>query len=455
MFTTDVLITVAALIVFAALLYGLRVLKSKTHLSFTLRTAIALVVGIAYGIGVQALFGRPADGGIAGDISSWIGIIGTGFTRALQFLIVPLVLVSVISAIAKNDGSKSAGKQSGRIVTILLVTTAVSAVISIVVTGVFGLSADKLIAFTESTRTPASIPAAILNVIPTNILGALSANSALPVVFLAMVFGFAYLSVKKYKPEAAANFLVAVDTAHVFIMRIVRYVIAFTPYGVLAIIANRVAASSGAAIVQLGLFVGASFVAMIIVFILHLALAAYAGISPVRYLKKTGNALIFAFSSRSSAATLPLTIDSLKNLGVSEANSNLSAALGTTIGQNGCAGVYPTMVAILVGLVQGWNVWSPGFLISLIIAVVIASIGTAGVGGGATNVSLVVLSLLGLPIELVTVLVSVDFIIDMGRTALNVNDSIIAGVLAGKKEGTNDRTILLSDDYSTEQAAAL
>jgi L-cystine uptake protein TcyP (sodium:dicarboxylate symporter family) len=92
------------------------------------------------------------------------------------------------------------------------------------------------------------------------------------------------------------------------------------------------------------------------------------------------------------------------------------------------------MLAILVGLVQGWNVWSIGFLLPLVAYVVIASIGTAGVGGGATNVSLLVLSLLGLPVELVAILISVDFIIDMGRTLVNVSDSILAGLVAEKRE---------------------
>jgi L-cystine uptake protein TcyP (sodium:dicarboxylate symporter family) len=95
-----------------------------------------------------------------------------------------------------------------------------------------------------------------------------------------------------------------------------------------------------------------------------------------------------------------------------------------------------------VGLVQGWNVWSPAFLVPLVLYVVIASIGTAGVGGGAINVSLLVLSLIGLPVELVAVLISVDFIIDMGRTLINVSDSILAGFVAGKLEHEINEDVL-------------
>ena len=178
----------------------------------------------------------------------------------------------------------------------------------------------------------------------------------------------------------------------------------------------------------------ASFTVMLVIFSMHLVIAAVGGISPFVYLRKTAPALLFAFSSRSSAATVPLTIQAKRSLGVGEANANLAAALGTCIGQNGCAGLTPPLIAILVGLVQGWNVWSPAFLVPLVIYVVIASIGTAGVGGGATNVSLLVLSLMGLPVELVAILISIDFIIDMGRTLINVSDSILAGFTVGRWE---------------------
>lgn len=124
----------------------------------------------------------------------------------------------------------------------------------------------------------------------------------------------------------------------------------------------------------------------------------------------------------------------MRSLGVSDINANLAGTLGTCIGQNGCAGMYPTWLAILAGMRQNWDVWTPQFLIQLVIIVIIASIGTAGVGGGAINVPLLVLSLIGLPIDLVTILISVDFIIDMGRTMINVDDNILAGYVIGKLE---------------------
>ncbi len=438
MFTLTNLWVLLTLLVFA-LLTGLLAL-SRHKLGFTPRVGLALVLGIAFGIGMQLIFGAETTAGAGAEVKKWINIVGTLFTRSLQFVIVPLVLVSIVNAITKFTNSGEGIKKAGRIIAFLLITTAVSAVFSIIVVRLFNLNANHLIEYRESTSKPADVAATLLNLVPNNLFAALSATSVLPVVLIAAVVGFAYLAVKREDPLSGAKFEGFLKTVYTFVMKVVHFVIEFTPYGVFAIITVRAASGSGQFIIQLGLIIVASFVTMLAVFILHLVIAAVGGISPLVYLKKTTPALLFAFSSRSSAATVPLTIEAQRSLGVGEANSNLAAALGTCIGQNGCAGVYPTMVAILVGLVQGWNVWSAGFLIPLVIYVVIASIGTAGVGGGATNVSLLVLSLMGLPVELVAILISVDFIIDMGRTLLNVSDSILAGYVVGKLEGEIVRT---------------
>jgi L-cystine uptake protein TcyP (sodium:dicarboxylate symporter family) len=433
MFTLTNLWVLLTLLVFALFTCVLAVLRRR--LDFTPRVGLALILGIVFGVALQLIFGAETTAGAGAEAKKWINILGTLFTRSLQFVIVPLVLVSIVHAITKFSDSGEGFKKAGRIIAFLLITTAVSAVFSIIVVRLFNLSANNLIEYRESASRPTDVATTILNLVPNNLFAALSSTSVLPVVLIAAVTGFAYLAVKKNDPVSGVQFESFLRIAHAFVMKVVHFVIEFTPYGVLAIITVRTASGSGQFIIQLGLIVIASFVTLLAVFILHLVIAATAGLSPLVYLKKTTPALLFAFSSRSSAATVPLTIEAQRSLGVGEANSNLAAALGTCIGQNGCAGVYPTMVAILVGLVQGLNVWSAGFLIPLVIYVVIASIGTAGVGGGATNVSLLVLSFMGLPVELVAILISVDFIIDMGRTLVNVSDSILAGYVAGKLEG--------------------
>ncbi|MDR2534720.1 MAG: cation:dicarboxylase symporter family transporter [Treponema sp.] len=442
MFTIETIWVVLTLLVFASFLGALILLKKKYRLGFTGRTVTALVLGAVFGVALQVIFGAETPSGPGAEAKKWINIIGQLFTKSLQLVVVPLVLVSIIKAVSQFHNSQEGIRKAGKIIGFLLITTAISAVVSIITVRLFNLNANQLIEYKESTSRPADVAGTLLNLAPNNIFAAVSSNSVLPVVFVAVLIGGASLSVKKSSPKSGERFEGFLETAYDLVLKIVHLVIACTPYGILSIIAVRAASGSGAFILQLGLIIIASFVTLSAIFIMHLVIGAFGGIPPLTYLRKTSPALLFAFSSRSSAAAVPLTIEAQRNLGVSEANANLAAALGTCIGQNGCAGAYPTMLAILVGLVQGWDVWSGSFLIPLVGFVVIASIGTAGVGGGATNVSLMVLSLLGLPVELVAILISVDFIIDMGRTLINVSDSILAGYVAGKSERDINKKIL-------------
>ncbi len=141
--------------------------------------------------------------------------------------------------------------------------------------------------------------------------------------------------------------------------------------------------------------------ALAAVFIIHLLILAIFGLNPVTYIKKAATPLMFAFSSRSSAGTLPINVETqIEKLGVSQGHANLSASLGTSIGQNGCAGVYPAMLAVMIAPTVGINPLAPVFLIKLIIITTLSSFGIACVGGGATFASLVVLPAMGLPVGL-------------------------------------------------------
>ena len=174
-------------------------------------------------------------------------------------------------------------------------------------------------------------------------------------------------------------------------------------------------------------------------FIVHFILVLLFGLNPIQYVKKVIPTLTFAFKSRSSAGTLPLNIKTQTDqLGVSEGIANFAGSFGLSIGQNGCAGIYPAMLAVMAAPAAGIDPTEPGFIITLIIVITISSFGVAGVGGGATFASLIVLSIMDLPLTIVGLLISVEPLIDMGRTALNVNDSMLAGLLTSKVTGDLD-----------------
>ena len=197
--------------------------------------------------------------------------------------------------------------------------------------------------------------------------------------------------------------------------------------------ARVMATSDFAALVNLGRFIIASYAAILLMFGLHLVLLLWVKVSPREYLSKSWSTLLFAFTSRTSAGTLPMNVETqIEKFKVNEAVANFSASFGLSIGQNGCAGIYPAMLATIVAPTVGINIFSVQFIVSLIAIVTISSLGVAGVGGGATFASLIVLSSMNLPIAIVGLVISVEPVIDMARTALNVSDAMVAGIVTDR-----------------------
>ncbi len=192
------------------------------------------------------------------------------------------------------------------------------------------------------------------------------------------------------------------DSLYGIVMRIVAMVLALTPYGVLALIAHIMATSDYAAVLDLGKFVAVSYGALAFMFLVHCLVLLANRVSPLAYVRKAFPVLSFAFVARSSAGAVPLNIETqTRALGVDEATANFAASFGMSIGQNGCAGIYPAMLATIIAPTVGIDVFSPTFVAGLVAVVVISSLGVAGVGGGATFASLIVLGTMGLPIEIV------------------------------------------------------
>jgi uncharacterized protein len=427
-------------------LIGLLAYMQIKHFSFAKRVFAGLGLGIIYGGIIQYSYGAGND--VIKNSVDWFNLVGTGYIRLLQMIIIPLILVSIISGIINLQNGKSLGKISGFTIGTLLSTVAIASCVGIAVALLFGLNASEIIAGkAEQVRgdlfntqltdlSKVSHPQRILDLLPANpfqdMTGARPSSTIAVVIFAAFI-GIAALKSRKKYPAQIDSFQKFVDVAYVIVMRVVQTVLRLTPYGVLAIMSKVVATTSFEAILKLVKFVGASYVALIIMLAIHLLILTLFKLNPVTYLKKAFPVLSFAFSSRSSAATLPLTIDAqVKKFGVDVGVANFAGTFGTSIGQNGCAGIYPSMLAIMIAPTVGINPLDPTFLISLVVVVTLSSFGIAGVGGGATFASLVVLSSMGLPVALAGLLVSVEPLIDMGRTALNVSDSMVSGLVTGR-----------------------
>ena len=435
-----VLINVIVLVLLMAFLYFL---KTK-HVKFSNRVFIALGLGILLGIVLQLIYG--VESANLTETVPWYNIVGNGYVKLLQMIAMPLVFISILSAFTKVTIGKNFGKSAAIILAVLIGTTAVAAGLGITSALVFDLDASQIMQgenevargdeIVEKSATVTTLPEQILEMFPANPFSDLTgarATSTIGVVIFAAFLGFSYLTLRRKEEETAVNVKKGIDALYGLIMGVVRIILRLTPYGVLAIMARTVATSDLGSIVDLGKFVIASYVALIIMFLIHLVIVALTGLSPLTYVKKTAETLLFAFTSRSSAGTLPLNIQTqTKRLGVSEGIANFAGSFGLSIGQNGCAGIYPAMLAVMIAPTVGINPLSPGFISTLILIVAISSFGVAGVGGGATFAAIIVLSAMDLPIALAGVLISVEPLIDMGRTALNVSGSMVSGVVASR-----------------------
>lgn len=449
------LINIIVLVIFIVILH----MMARKHISFAKRVFTALGIGIVFGVLLHLAYGTHSN--VITSTSDWFNIVGQGYVALLQMIVMPLIFISIVAAFTKIQIGEKFAKIGSLIFIFLIGTVTIAAIVGVVYALVFGLDASTInlgnaeqargseIAKQAKDLTAHTLPQQILELLPKNPFLDFTgqrATSTIAVVILASFIGFAYLRVARKQSDHDELLKRAIDAIYSLVMAIVTFVLRLTPYGVLAIMANTLSTSDFGAIWTLGKFLIASYAALITMYIIHLVILSLLGISPIRYVKKTLEVLIFAFTSRSSAGALPLNIQTqTRRLGVPEGIANFAATFGLSIGQNGCAGIYPAMLAIMVAPVANVEI-DLQFIVTLIAVVIISSFGVAGVGGGATFASILVLSTLNLPVALAGVLISVEPLIDMGRTALNVNDSMLAGTGTAKLTKHWDKDTFESND---------
>ncbi|HFU9286413.1 TPA: L-cystine transporter [Staphylococcus aureus] len=449
------LINIIVLVIFIVILH----MMARKHISFAKRVFTALGIGIVFGVLLHLVYGTHSN--VITSTSDWFNIVGQGYVALLQMIVMPLIFISIVAAFTKIQIGEKFAKIGSLIFIFLIGTVTIAAIVGVVYALVFGLDASTInlgnaeqargseIAKQAKDLTAHTLPQQILELLPKNSFLDFTgqrATSTIAVVIFASFIGFAYLRVARKQPDHGELLKRAIDAIYSLVMAIVTFVLRLTPYGVLAIMANTLSTSDFGAIWTLGKFLIASYAALITMYIIHLIILSLLGISPIRYVKKTLEVLIFAFTSRSSAGALPLNVQTqTRRLGVPEGIANFAATFGLSIGQNGCAGIYPAMLAIMVAPVANVEI-DLQFIVTLIAVVIISSFGVAGVGGGATFASILVLSTLNLPVALAGVLISVEPLIDMGRTALNVNDSMLAGTGTAKLTKHWDKDTFDSND---------
>ncbi len=440
--------------VFVVMLYFLSMLKKKYKKSFNFRVLTALCMGIVFG-GVLNLMFLHSNPEAIESLVVFMSIFGDGYIRLLKMMVVPLIFIAMLTSIINAKADADLGKVVTKVIGVLVGTVVIAALVGIVSVYLFQIDsvaiadslsgAESVIERAESLEGKAETLASknyaqyLVGFIPTNIFDMLTGSestSTLSTVLVAMFMGYAILQIKKRKPEKVALFIDVANSTKEVVLSMVREILKLTPFGVLAMITTFFARTDVDAIGQLAKFLLASYFAIFTMYLIHLLIVSLLGLNPKTFAIKTWPVLLFGFSSRSSMSAVPLNISAQTDtLGVDEETASISATFGTSIGQNGCAGVYPAMLAIMAAQISGVPVTIP-FIVQLVIITAISSFGVAGVGGGATFAAITVLTVMGLDIRIAALLISIEALIDMARTALNINDAMLAGVVTAKLNKT-------------------
>ncbi|MEG2984606.1 MAG: cation:dicarboxylase symporter family transporter [Peptostreptococcaceae bacterium] len=418
----------------------------KKKVKFSTRTIYATIIGLLLGVIIQVVAGLPENPESIvwlQEVTKWYGLFGYGFMDLLKMLVVPMVFVSIIRVIINMKEGDNLQALTFRSLGMLLGTTALAAIIGIVVGNVMQLGVGAEIVGIEAPKMREITPLVdtLRGLLPANPVGAMAEGNIVAIIIFATFLGLATNRMKKKYMDVVKPFIDLVEAFYKIIVSVAMTVIKFMPYAVVALLANTITARGISSMISVVEFVVALYVATAILFVVHLIIISLNGLNPITYIKNAAEPLLLAFTSRSSLGTLPVTIESLvKNQGVDEGVSSFTASLGANMGMNGCAGIYPALMAITIANMAGVDK-DISFYVMLLVVITISSLGIAGLPGTATMAVSVVVSGVGLGayFPLAGGILAIDPILDMGRTMINVNGATTASIAVGNSLGKLDK----------------
>lgn len=418
----------------------------KKKMSSTKKILLSMLIGLVVGIGLHYLI---PDGFFKQSvlIDGVFYLFGQGFVRLLQMLVVPLVFFSIGTGVMQMKDVSQFGRVAIRTLVLYLITTAIAIAIALFLAKFLkpGIGMNLTEAAStggEEIEEAPTLIETLVNIIPKNPIESLANGDMLQVIFWAFLTG---IVVGRFDEELKL-FNDFMDVGNNFMMKVTTLVMKAAPVGVFALIA-RTFTDIGLGIVgPLLTFLGSVLGSMLILILLaYLPLIMLTSkTSPTHFLKKVFPVYTFAFSSASSNATIPLTLSSCDTLGVPREISSFTIPLGATINMNGTA-IYQGCAVIFIANAYGIDL-TFGNLVTVILTAVLSSIGTAGVPGSGMIMLSMVLSSVGLPVEGVSLIMSVERIVDMFRTALNVTGDVVATFISATQEKLLDKQRYLSDE---------
>ncbi len=438
-------------VLFIAVLLGTFVIVKqfeKKKVKFSTRTIYATIIGLILGVIIQLVAGLPEDPSKITwlqEVSKWYGLFGSGFMDLLKMLVVPMVFVSILRVIINMGDGDNLGALTFRSLGMLLATTGLAAIVGIVVANAMKLGYGTQVAGIETPELREITPLVdtLRGLLPSNPVASMAEGNIVAIIIFATFLGLAVKRLNKKYSELIKRFVDLVEAFYKIIVSVAMTVIKFMPYAVVALLANTLTARGLSSMISVVQFIVALYVSVAILFVIHLVIITLNGLNPITYIKNASEPLLLAFTSRSSLGTLPVTIESLTDKqGVEEGVSSFTASLGANMGMNGCAGIYPALMAVTIANMAGVDK-DISFYIMLLVVITISSLGIAGLPGTATMAVSVVLSGVGLGayFPLAGGIIAIDPILDMGRTMINVNGSTTTAITVGNSLGKLDKEI--------------
>ena len=388
---------------------------------------IALILAVVFGYYAPHLV----------DYITWMGVI---FLRGLNMVVVPLILSSIISGVASIGGGSSLGRLGIKTLSYYIVTSLIAILIGLFLVNLFqpGLGAQlgTAAALKSLPATTTSASDILVRTIPDNIFKAMAEAQILPVIFFAILFGAFITRIPEKKQAILVGFF---DSIFEVMMRITMFIIRFTPLGVFAIVSKEVARNAG----SLGNIAGSLGIYMLTVFIgllihggiiLPLSVKILGKANPYKHFRNMATPLLTAFSTSSSNAALPLSMEAVEHKnGVSNKITSFTLPLGDTINMNGTA-LYECVAVMFIAQAYGIDL-TMGQQAIVVLTALLAAIGSAGIPMAGLVMMTIVLTAVNLPLEGIGLILAVDRILDMSRTTINVWGDTCAAVIIAKSEG--------------------
>ncbi len=425
-------------------------MAASGKMTLTTKVLIGMALGIVVGLAIN-LLGLNGEGSFINEyvVNGLFHITGKMFVTSLKMLVVPLVFFSLITGVLGIGDIGALGKVGGKSFVLYMLTTAIAIAVGIGIAASIGIGegVHMTSAASFTAKEAPALSSVLINIIPSNAIDAMAKGKMLQIIFFSILVGISILMVGK-KAEPVVEL---VEIGNEIMMKMVNIVMAVAPYAVFALLAKAIA--------NLGLGLLADLAGYVIVLIsalmIHLfvtlmsILKLFSGMSPVKFLKKMRETQIFAFSTSSSNATIPVTLRAVTNrLGVDNSVASFTVPFGATINMDGTA-IMQGVATVFIANAYGVHLGITGYL-TVILMSVLASIGTAGVPGVGLIMLSMVFTQVGLPVEGIGLILGVDRLLDMVRTAVNVSGDAAVSVIVAKSEGKLDQSI-----YNDPDAGAL